>query len=183
LTSEIRPKQQKPKRCKVCAREFLPTRTTQIVCSIQCAIIRNRTRERRPPKDRPKTLGYHLAITQRIYNQWIRLRDADAGNPCIYCGSAAATQWQACHYQPVGAFPEKRFCDDNVHRGCSNCNKFAGDTITYRANLVKRIGAARVRRLEKPAGRKQYRLHDLEAIQREYKNRIKTLQKLNNGGG
>ncbi|WP_258530002.1 recombination protein NinG [Pseudomonas aeruginosa] len=65
-------------------------------------------------------------------------------------------QYHAGHYRSVGSHPELRFDEDNVHKQCAPCNNHkSGDVVNYRINLVAKIGAAAVARLEGPHERKE----------------------------
>lgn len=171
----------KPKACRVCSRQFQPTSSTQIVCSVNCAIQRNlatkakaRKVQKKADMERLKTLGTHHKETQAIFNRFIRLRDQ--GLPCISCGLSTGAQRQAGHYRSVGGHPELRYDPDNVHSQCCACNDWlSGNLINYRIGLLAKIGPERVERLEGPQEKRQYRVDELKAIQAEYKAKAKEL--------
>lgn len=82
---------------------------------------------------------------QSVFNAWIRKRDS--GNGCICCGRENATQ--AGHYLAVKQFGAYRFLEQNCHLCCTYCNIYAqGNIVLYRINLVKKIGAKAVKKLE-----------------------------------
>lgn len=123
-------------------------------------------------EDRP----YQLKKTQQIFNQFIRLRDAD--DPCISCGRHHSGQYHAGHYRTVGATPEHRFNDDNCHKQCSACNNhLSGNIVNYRINLSNKIGMERLQNLEGPAPLRKYTIDDLKQIQADYKAKIKLMEK------
>lgn len=81
----------------------------------------------------------------RTFNAWIRKRDA--GKPCISCGRYVTLQ--AGHFYSAGNFNHMRFNEDNVHGQClqDNYYKQQSDTL-YRKNLIEKIGAERVAKLD-----------------------------------
>ncbi|TEW24926.1 recombination protein NinG, partial [Histophilus somni] len=99
-------------------------------------------------KERLKSRSERLKELQGVFNRFIRLRDKNL--PCISCGRYHQGQWHAGHYRSVGACPELRFNEDNVHKQCSVCNNHkSGNVIEYRINLVAKIGVERVEFLER----------------------------------
>ena len=174
----------KPKACRVCSRMFEPRSSTQIVCSIQCSILRNRGKETKAKRERKKadlerlkTLGDHHKETQAIFNRYIRLRDQADNLPCISCQRNTGAQRHAGHFKPVGGFPELRYNPDNVHSQCAHCNDWlSGNLALYRARLLEKIGPERLQVLEGPQETRQYRVEELKAIQTEYKAKIRELK-------
>jgi len=86
-----------------------------------------------------KTRGQLTKSLEKIFNEFIRLRDKD--KPCISCGIRRVTQ--AGHYWPVSGNPKPsiRFCEKNVHGQCVTCNKFReGNRQGYALGLKKRYG-------------------------------------------
>jgi len=172
----------KPKTCRVCSRKYEARSSTQVVCSVQCAILRNRGKETKAKRERKKadlerlkTLSDHHRETQSIFNRWVRLRDH--GLPCISCGRNTAAQRHAGHFKPVGGFPELRYNPDNVHSQCAHCNDWlSGNLALYRARLLEKIGPERLQVLEGPQETRQYRVEELKAIQTEYKAKIRELK-------
>ena len=84
---------------------------------------------------------------QRVFNKWIRKRDADL--LCISCHKYA-DKYDAGHYVAQGSSGVLRYNEDNVNKQCSNnCNRFKhGNLIEYRINLIKKIGIRRLEYLE-----------------------------------
>src|ERR1700754_161376 len=151
----------KPKKCRSCGKTFTPARSMQRACSVPCAIDlakkladqkaarakRDERKSLREALDKAKTRGMHLKELQASFNAWVRARDA--GHACISCGRHHQGQWHAGHYRSVGSEPALRFEPDNVHLQCQPCNThLSGYLIPYRANLIKKIGLARVEWLE-----------------------------------
>lgn len=127
-------------------------------------------------KEKLKSRAEWLRDAQAVFNKFIRLRDKD--QPCISCGRYHQGQYHAGHYRSVGACPELRFCEQNVHKQCSVCNNHkSGNIIEYRINLVRRIGQSAVDFLEKQDhDPKKYTIEDCKAIIKHYKAKIKELE-------
>ncbi|HHM9296615.1 TPA: recombination protein NinG [Pseudomonas aeruginosa] len=176
--------QPKPKKCQnpECGAAFVPQRLGQRVCSPACALaIKDKhakparkaiaDRERREikvRKERLKSKADHLREAQAAFNEFIRLRDAD--QPCISCGRHHDGQYHAGHYRSVGSHPELRFDEDNVHKQCAPCNNHkSGDVVNYRINLVAKIGAAAVARLEGPHDARKWTVEEIKAIKALYR--------------
>ena len=130
------------------------------------------------------TVGYWTKKAQGAFNAWIRWRDRDF--PCISCGRLIGEQtyggvWDAGHYRSVGAAPELRFDPLNCHKQCKSCNAGSGKytrkagTVSnaYRERLIVRIGLEEVEILEAPHEPKRYRVEDLKAIAKYYRQKLR----------
>lgn len=160
---------------------FQPVRQLQSACSIPCAITiinaknakesRKTTRE---AKERIKSRADHLREAQAAFNRFIRLRDHD--KPCISCGRHHQGQYHAGHYRSVGACPELRFDELNVHKQCAPCNDhLSGNIVAYRFGLLERIGIDRVEWLEGKHEAKKYTVDEIKAIKVEYTLKAKEI--------
>ena len=95
-------------------------------------------------KRKAKSLPKLKADLQKIFNEFIRLRDKD--QPCISCGQFKTLQ--AGHYYSVKGYDGLRFNEDNVHGECASCNCWdESHLIHYGLNLPDRIGVERNRDL------------------------------------
>lgn len=128
---------------------------------------------------RKKDKSFQRDKAQKAFNEFIRLRDAHLG--CISCDKPSdwAGQWHAGHYKTVGARPDLRFNEDNVHKQCSQCNNFlSGNLAQYRIALLAKIGSQRVLMLETDSETpKKYTAEDYAAITKIYQAKIKDLKK------
>ena len=162
----MRNKPLKQHKCKECGEYYTKFRSTQQVCSVKCAMAMGKrkaeekrkklekadrleaSRRMRERKEKLKSRSDWLKDLQRVFNEFIRLRDADL--PCISCGRYHQGQWHAGHYRSVGACPELRFNEDNAHKQCSACNNhLSGNILEYRLGLIEKIGLERVEFLER----------------------------------
>ncbi|MGE4338298.1 MAG: recombination protein NinG [Pigmentiphaga sp.] len=187
-------RQPRPKKCQntECGTKFIPQRLGQRACSPACALaIKDKhanparkaiaDRERREikvRKERLKSRAEHLKECQAIFNQYIRLRDAD--KPCVSCGRPATWdgQWHASHYRSVGSTPALRFSPLNVHRACSICNShLSGNIMGYRPELVRRIGEEAVLELEGPHEPLKLTIEDIKALKAKFRAWVRELKK------
>ncbi|HBP5172628.1 TPA: recombination protein NinG [Pseudomonas aeruginosa] len=187
-------RQLKPKICQntECGTKFIPQRLGQRVCSPACALaIKDKhakparkaiaDRERREikvRKEKLKSRAEHLKECQAIFNQYIRLRDAD--KPCVSCGRPATWdgQWHASHYRSVGSTPALRFNPLNVHRACSICNShLSGNIMGYRPELVRRIGEEAVLALEGPHEPLKLTIEDIKALKAKFRAWVRELKR------
>ena len=162
----MRNKLPKQHKCKECGGYYVKSQSTQQVCSMKCAIAYSKrkaeekrkkqeksdrleaSRRMRDRKEKLKSRSDWLKDLQRVFNEFIRLRDVDL--PCISCGRYHNGQYHAGHYRSVGACPELRFNEDNVHKQCSACNShLSGNILEYRLGLIEKIGLERVEFLER----------------------------------
>lgn len=115
--------------------------------------------------------SYQTKLTQRVFNQWIRLRDS--GLPCISCGITYG-QMHAGHYRSTGAAPELRFEPLNAHSQCAQCNTHkSGNIGEYRIGLIKKIGLDKVEWLEGPHAAKKYSCEELIELRAYYAKSIR----------
>ena len=171
----------KHKTCKVCKKAFEPRASTQVVCSWQCSLAytskEKEKRERkdyREKKEALKTRSEWLKEAQVVFNRYIRERDALL--PCVSCVQHR-NSYDAGHYRSVGAAPQLRFNEDNVHKQCVHCNQHkSGNAIDYRINLVKRIGIERVEKLESDNEPAKFTIEDAKEIKKLYNEKLKLLK-------
>ena len=188
-------KARRKKKCKVCRDWFRPGTSTQVVCSMPCAIMHSKQktfsrlrRERRAAKERIKPRNKVQAEAQAAFNAFIRLRDE--GLPCISCGAKNPParfggSWDCGHYLTVGAHPELRFEELNAHRQCKWCNagagRFSGKSRTvqqdYRKRLILRIDLAKVEWVEGNHQPKKYTIDDLREIKATYQRKARELRR------
>jgi hypothetical protein len=141
----------KAKICPICSNEFKPSYSSlQRCCSIKCAREYNSTKEVqkrvKQMKNDLKTHKDYVQILQKVFNTYIRLRDKNC--LCVSCGCEIKGSGHASHFFSVGAYPNLRFNEDNVHRSCERCNTHLHGNITnYAFLLPKKIGWERFEKL------------------------------------
>jgi len=132
-------------------------------------------------KVKAENRGACAKTAQIAFNAFIRERDK--GSLCISCGRMpnysdhiGGSGIHAGHYRSVGACPELRFEELNVHIQCVHCNIHkSGNAIDYRIGLVKKIGAKNVDWIEGPHNPKKYSIEDLKEIAATYKVKLSEL--------
>ena len=184
----------KPKKCanKECGIMFIPKRTTiEKVCSYQCASayakqLREKKekkewdRRKRKMQDNVKTKKDYEKELQKIFNEFIRLRDRN--KPCISCDAAPNTYTiNAGHYFPSGSYKNLRFNEDNVHNQCVHCNQHKhGNIVEYSLNLRERIGVDRFNALQDARNiSRHYSIPELIEMKVIYKDKVRKLKNSN----
>jgi hypothetical protein len=180
----------KAKTCRYCKQKFIPERPKAICCSPDCAYdyglkVKSRAEHTQSLQDRKtirilkegiKTKSEWAREAQTAFNQFIRARDEK--EPCISCGRFHEGQYHAGHYRTVGAHPELRFNELNVHKQCSVCNNHKhGNIVEYRINLARKIGLEKLDWLEGNHSQAKYTEDDYKRIKAEYKLKLKELNK------
>ena len=169
----------KPKYCKVCQKEYNPRTSLQTVCSFECSVklakIKGAQKEKAEKKKELLTLSDYLKLAQKVFNQFINLRDK--GKPCVSCGCKVEAP-NASHFFSVGSSPELRFNELNVHTSCIHCNLHKhGNIAEYSIRLPNRIGQENYDLLislrNKP---RHYTIPELIELIAVYKQKIKELK-------
>ena len=195
-----KPAKQKPRKthpCPVCGEQFVKHNgLTQKTCfNASCALTysRAKTQEKnikaelvkdktarsitRKRKADVKPLSHWIDLTRRVVNDYIRERDAY--EPCISCGTTKTWRWDAGHYRTTAAAAHIQFNEDNIHKQCMPCNTHhSGKTGPYRINLVKKIGEERVQALENNNETHRYTREELAAIRKEFSAKRRALIKM-----
>lgn len=182
----------KSRKCCICKQKFIPKRALQTTCAypLPCEgikadmIVAKQVKKREADKRREtkakleaiKTLPELIKRAQVDFNKYINTRDANL--PCIACGKPITTIAHASHYLSVGARPNLRFNELNVHRGCSKCNLFLhGNLINFRINLIDRIGLEAVEALESDHTPKNYTRDQVAELAKHYREKTRQLTK------
>jgi len=170
----------KLKKCRQCSKEFKPYNSLAIVCSLECSLKYNSEKE---VKKRVKvmkreltTYSDYMNVLQKVFNQFIRLRDKD--KDCICCpGVKLVGLYDAGHFLSVGAYPNMRVNEDNVHGQCVACNQWKhGNLIQYQIGIEQRIGGERLMQLHEKAHKSvKYTREELRDLIKHYKEKIKQL--------
>ena len=169
----------KPKHCKVCNSEYNPRTSLQLVCSWECSVryakLKTAKKEKAEKKKELLTLSDYLKLAQKVFNQFINLRDK--GKPCVSCLCKVEAP-NASHFFSVGSSTELRFNELNCHTSCIHCNLHKhGNIAEYSIRLPKRIGQENYDLLislrNKP---RHYTIPELIELIAVYKQKIKELK-------
>lgn len=172
------------RKCLVCKDKFTPKNNTQICCSGSCAleyIKKQRSKEWREQKKVIKqsleTKSEVLKAAQIVFNTYIRLRDKNKN--CISCDKKlVGNDVNASHFFSVGAYPNLRFNEDNVHNSCISCNQHKhGNQKEYDLRLPNRIGVERYNKLLEDRNKPlKMSLDEVKELIYIYKQKIKELK-------
>ena len=172
--------------CIICNRLFTKQRMGQKVCGPVCAgkvaktsrkaVVIKERESTKLRKAKLKTKNDWTKEAQIAINAYIRARDKDLS--CISCGRYHQGQWHAGHYMSIGARPELRFNENNIHKQCQPCNTHLhGNLLLYRKALILKIGFDMVEYLEGFHPINHYSPDDLINLKLTY---IKKLKDINN---
>jgi uncharacterized FlaG/YvyC family protein len=173
-------------KCK-CGKEFEPIRRNGIIVSklcISCIIEKSRAnkkkewnKEKKKIKESLKTKSDYLNELQKSFNTFIRVRDKD--KPCISCKRPLTNKYDAGHYFSVGAYPNLRFNELNVHGQCVHCNRdLHGNISEYSIALPERIGIASFEKLKRERNTTlQLTIEEVKELIKIYKKKIKEFNK------
>lgn len=174
--------------CKSCKSEYEPIYHNGILVSklcLKCLSEKGKAKQNREWKKEKaiiretiKSKSDYMRELQRTFNKYIRLRDK--GKPCISCGRPLRAKYDAGHCYSVGAYPNLRFNEDNVHGQCVACNQHKhGNVSEYMINLPKRIGYERYGALlDKRKDAQNYTISDVKELIEVYKDKINVIERL-----
>ena len=133
----------------------MPANSFQVVCSVRCAI------------------AFAKQPAGEKHRKRIECKEAREARQRI----KSKAQWHAGHYRSIGAAPELRYDERNIHKQCAPCNTHkSGNAIEYRIRLIQKIGLAEVEALECEHPPRKYTVDDLIDIKRHYKDKLRALQ-------
>ena len=171
------------RKCLVCKDKFTPQNNTQIVCNPACAVEymkRQRSKEWKQQKKEIKqnleTKSEVLKALQIVFNTYIRLRDKDKN--CISCDKKLVGKYDAGHFFSVGAYPNLRFNENNVHGQCVHCNRDKhGNQKEYDLRLKKILSNKEYLELLESRNKPlKLSLDDVKELIVIYKQKIKELK-------
>ena len=167
-------------RCKNCKDTFEPKQFNRKFCTkddcndlyfefLKDQALKKWNKEKKIKKDDLQTVQSLLKSTQKIFNYWIRQRDA--GQPCISCRNPNPKKINAGHYIASGSCQFLTFNEDNVSLQCEYCNTYLhGNLVEYRIHLIKKLGLSKVEYLEDNRHiTKKFTRSELLAIAEKYK--------------
>ena len=167
------------KRCKHCKEKFEQLHWNQKYCfKEECKQVwfaQAWKKEKAKRKKEMETLPEALERTQKVFNEFIRLRDH--GQLCISCKHIPKKK-NAGHFFSAFGHSNIRFDELNVHLQCEPCNtNLSGNLIPYRKHLIEKIGLEAFEDLESRAYQiKKWTRNELSTIEREYKEKIKLIK-------
>lgn len=170
-------------RCKSCKEKFEPIRFNHKYClkdeCIRAFVAETKEKMWKQTKVRMKnelkTTSDWMKEAQKVFNQYIRLRDE--GLNCISCNKPPLKK-NCGHYYSQGGHSNVRFDEDNCHLQCEHCNTYlSGNLLNYQIGIQKRIGADRLIDLQTRAHiTKKWSVEELKELINIYKKKIKELK-------
>jgi len=165
----------------------MPFKTTERVCSLTCALAYAKSdvdkknakawrKEKKIRKEGLKTHKDYLNDLQKVFNEFIRVRDK--GKPCVSCGCRVKGNGHASHMFSVGSSPSLRFNEDNVWRSCVECNLHKhGNIAEYSIRLREKIGEERFNSLVVNRNIPlKLSVEEIKQLIVEYRQKIKSLK-------
>lgn len=187
-------------KCRYCKQSFKAQNSLQKFCSYQHAVayldspegvekhrkVKAKMQRERitAKKEALKTKGEWTRDLQRVFNEFIRLRDSD--QDCISCEASNASlvekwrggKWDAGHYRSVGSAPHLRFTEANCHKQCKRCNnQLSGNSVDYRKGLINRIGLEAVEELEADQTPLKLTISDIKTLLKHYRAETRRLKR------
>jgi hypothetical protein len=175
-------------RCKNCKEKFEGKHFNQKYCFkencvkawVESAKVQNWKKTKKQMKEKLETTRDLINKAQRVFNEYIRLRDIKNYNTCISCGKELRKgNIDAGHYFSAGGHGNIRFNPDNVHAQCSRpCNKDkSGDILNYQIGIQERIGGVNLIELYAEAHKeKKWTKEELKEIIKTYKKKINEIR-------
>lgn len=124
-------------KCKCCGVKFIPKTFLQKFCMekdecikafVQFAKEKKQSeakkkwsKEKKEIKEKLMSKSDYLNLAQKVFNTYIRMRDKNKN--CISCDKKLIGKFDAGHFFSVGAYPNLRFNENNVHGQCVHCNR------------------------------------------------------------
>lgn len=179
-------------RCKQCKTKFIAKYFNQKYCmdNLECIKAFNenvkllhlkikekaKAKEKKAKIEQLMTKSDWLKLLQQVFNKFIRLRDKYKG--CISCDSPLINKYDAGHYYSVGAYPNLRFNENNVHGQCVFCNQHRhGNIHEYTLRLPNRIGQKEFEALTTNRGQPlNISIHEIQALIKVYKFKVRKLE-------
>lgn len=170
------------KKCKHCKERFKPYNSMQKFCfNEECTKVWIETekakqwvKRKKELKDEIETVQSLMKKAQKVFNEFIRLRDDDV---CISCEKPLGDKYDAGHYI-ASTYKVHTFNENNVHSQCVHCNQYqSGNLLEYRERLIEKIGSEAVWWLENTK-HDEYKptREELKQLIEEYKQKVKDLK-------
>ncbi|MBD9179512.1 MAG: recombinase [Odoribacter splanchnicus] len=130
------------------------------------------------PKFSPSSLKSKL---DRIFSQFIRLRDADNNGyvRCISCGKVRYWKDVDCGHFVNRSHMSLRFNEKNCNAQCQGCNRFdEGNNIGYTKGIIKKYGIGVIDELEVLKYQTtSFSEFDYQVMIKYYQDKVKQLKK------
>ena len=181
------------KRCKNCKNKFEPRFSTlerfcwdpecktieamDKLAKIKAMQAKKQRADLKKRKEALETLSDKIKKTQKIVNQYVRLRDQ--GKQCISCTKILTGKFDAGHLYNANNHYNLRFDPVNINGQCVRCNRsLHGNLLAYRQGVKDRWGVSELIRLQAGARIiRKFQKWELDQIADIFKKRIKELKR------
>lgn len=182
----------KPGKCKHCKQRLeivgkvihddcIPAFAAKVKAKSAAAKVKAEKAQDRATRERLKGIPDLIQEADKVFADFIRLRDKIAGHACISSGRPldwSGNQTDAGHYRSRGAASHLRYHEDNCHAQSKHDNRFlAGNAVDYRIGLIARIGLARVEALEADNKPHKWTKEELIGIRDKYRAMVNAMKK------
>lgn len=173
-------KENKPKKCKNCGKQFNPFNSLQRACGAKCENELRTKKQQGKKMDRGKvktaSKAHYTQLASMAVNKFIRFRDR--GKPCISCGAKWRADFQAGHLFSGGGHSSVRFDELNINAQCVECNSGSNfDQGAYITELIRRTSAEEFEEMKARAYEvKSYSIEELNRIVLTYKKKLIDLE-------
>ena len=163
----------------------MPWNSFQFACSPKCAIRYAKTKEYfeaiagDSSKKKVETVSQQHALTQLVFNKWVRVVKDKDETCCISCKRPRGGFTEHCgHFKTVSAAGSIRYHPDCGNLQCYRCNvELSGNVVEYRKNLIEKIGIERVEWLESEAGKpRKYTIAELKDLRARLSKEIREVE-------
>jgi hypothetical protein len=182
----------KPKKCEICKAKYIPSKSTQRVCSLNCAFkFAEKSTEKKVKEERKKDreakreidVSGAMRLADMYFSRYIRLfHSVDGECTCYTCGTIKEVKEVDNGHYEKRAHKSTRYHENNCRPQCKICNgdtKHNGKQAEFRVNLAHEIGEEEVLAIERLA-RTPIKANSVfyRNIADTYRNKLNELQKL-----
>ncbi|MDR2291874.1 MAG: recombination protein NinG [Prevotellaceae bacterium] len=131
-------------------------------------------------KKQVKTIAYYKAKLDKVFSEYIRLRDADDNGHvrCISCNKFVTWKQADCGHYVNRQHMALRYDEKNCNAQCRYCNRFCeGNMIGYNEGLIKKYGSDVIEYLKiKKHNECRFTAVEYQLLINMYSNKVKELK-------
>ncbi len=179
-------------KCRICKKKIdkgddYVRANLSYVCAGDCADefiqkhIEKSRNKKRIKQNKRRTKMSPLMQTQKVFNRYIRVRDAVPNGKCISCPRLIICGSPTCHaghFYSRGARSDLRFNENNVFGQCQNCNNYgdAETAVKFKEAVIEKIGQKEFDKLS-VSTQQDYSEKALKKLRIHFNKKIKKLEK------
>lgn len=165
------------------AKYFLQKACLNPACLAEWSKLDRQAKQKKSDKVRKealKTASDYIKEAQVSINKYVRIRDLN--KPCVSCGCELSISYGGTtdcgHYRSRGSASHLRFNLLNMAAQCVTCNRhLSGNIVEYRKELIKRIGADRIKLLEEDNEPRKFTIDYLKRVKSIFNKRTRLYEK------